>query len=93
MKHLKTPQVDQRDTDLKVRGSVEDMLANIRDRGEGAVRDYAKELDGWTRDFVLSEQKKAKLVAQVSDQTKADIQFAHRQICLLYTSPSPRDRG
>lgn len=80
MKHLKTPLVDKLDADNKARAIVEGMLANIRKNGEKAVRDYAKELDGWTQDFALSDEKKARLIAQVSDQAKEDIQFAHTQI-------------
>lgn len=80
MIHLKSPQVDQLDGDRKTRAIVEDMLANIRENGEEAVRTYAKDLDGWSQGFALSEEKKAALIAQVSDQTKADVQFAHTQI-------------
>jgi sulfopropanediol 3-dehydrogenase len=80
LKHLKTPQVDKLDADRKTRAIVEGMLANIRENREEAVCTYAKDLDGWTQDFALSDEKKAKLIAQVSDQTKEDIQFAHTQI-------------
>lgn len=80
MKHFKSPQVDQLDADRKTRAIVEDMLSNIRDNGEDAVRSYAKDLDGWTQDFALSDEKKAELIAQVPEQTKIDIQFAHTQI-------------
>lgn len=80
MQHLKSPQVDKLDADRKTRAIVEDMLANIRENGESAVRGYAKDLDGWTQDFALSDEKKVKLIAQVSEQAKQDIQFAHTQI-------------
>ncbi|WP_298260140.1 histidinol dehydrogenase [uncultured Litoreibacter sp.] len=80
MIHLKSPQVDQLDADRKTREIVEDMLSKIRINGEAAVRGYAKDLDGWTQEFALSAEKKAALIAQVPDQAKADIEFAHRQI-------------
>ena len=40
---------------------VEEVLKDIRERGEDAVRDLAKKFDHWDQDFVLSPEKKAKL--------------------------------
>lgn len=78
--HLKRAEAEPEVEDLKVRSAVADMLKRIRAEGEDAVRAYAQQFDGWTGDFILSDEKKAKLIAQVSDQQKADIQFAHRQV-------------
>ncbi|WP_298361683.1 histidinol dehydrogenase [uncultured Litoreibacter sp.] len=80
MKHIKSPVVDKVAEDTKTRGLVAEMLATIREGREDAVRDYAKKLDGWSGDFVLSPQKRDALVAQVPEQAKRDIEFAHRQI-------------
>jgi len=63
-----------------VRDIVEEMLGRIRTNGEVAVEDYARTLDGWTGAFVLPDDKKASLIAQVSDQDKEDIGFAHNQV-------------
>ncbi len=56
------------------------MLDDIRQRGESAVREYAQKFDSWTGDFVLSDEKRQALIAQVSQTVKDDIDFAHRQI-------------
>lgn len=80
MLHMKKPELVMADVDATVRARVEAMLTDIRSNGEGAVRKYAKDLDGWTGDFVLQGEKKERLLATVSSQAKADIEFAHRQI-------------
>ena len=60
--------------------TVREMLETIRAEGEPAVARYARDLDGWHDDFVMSEQKKTALIAQVPSQTREDLQFAHRQV-------------
>lgn len=80
MKHIKSPIVDAVAEDTKTRGLVTEMLARIREGGEEAVRNYAKTLDGWEGEFVLSDEKREALISQVPQQAKEDIQFAHRQI-------------
>ncbi|KKL50628.1 hypothetical protein LCGC14_2303560, partial [marine sediment metagenome] len=37
-----------------IRGVVAQMLAKIEEGGEMAVRDYARDLDGWTGDIAVS---------------------------------------
>ena len=66
--------------DARIQGVVKDMLLNIKQNGESAVREYAKKFDNWQGDFVLTEEKKMALIAQVPQQVKDDIDFAHRQI-------------
>lgn len=80
MLHLKKPELVSADGDATVRARVEAMLDDIRANGEAAVRAYAKDLDGWSGEFVLEGAKKQKLLDQVTPQAKADIEFAHRQI-------------
>jgi sulfopropanediol 3-dehydrogenase len=80
MEHFKRPGAEAHDADGSIRDAVETMIANIRTGGEAAVRDYARELDGWDGDFVLSDEKKARLIAEVGEQDKADIRFAHDQV-------------
>ena len=80
MEHLKRGAADPETEDRRVRAAVEDMLARIRHEGEAAVAAYAKDLDGWTGSFVLSAEKKARLIAEVPDGQKADIAFAHAQV-------------
>jgi sulfopropanediol 3-dehydrogenase len=63
-----------------VRDRVEAMLADIEWRREDAVIEYARELDGWEGEFTLPESKKAQLLAGVSEEIRADIDFAHKQV-------------
>ena len=80
MEHFKRPETEVEAEDRKIRDSVESMIARIRGEGEAAVTAYAHELDGWQGDFVLSDEKKAHLIAAVSEQEKEDIRFAHAQV-------------
>ena len=80
MIHLKTPQRSAEDDDRKIRNTVESMIADIELRGEPAVREYAEKFDGWKGEFVLDEEKKARLIEQVPQQVKDDIQFANDQV-------------
>jgi len=66
--------------DEKIQSTVKTMLQRIRENGESAVEEYARQFDCWEGGFVLSEDKKAQLIAQVPTSVKADIDFAHKQI-------------
>ena len=80
MQQLKEPQGSAEEVDRQTRETVEGMLADIEARGEAAVSDYARKFDNWTGDFLLSEEKKARLIDQVPQQVKDDIRFAHDQV-------------
>lgn len=80
MECLKKADADPAAADLEVRTTVERMLRGIREGGEDAVLAIARELDGWTGDVVLSEEKKRDLIARVSEPEKDDVRFAHTQI-------------
>jgi sulfopropanediol 3-dehydrogenase len=80
MHHLKKPQRSAEEDDRRTREVVDGMLADIESRGEIAVREYAEKFDGWTGDFLLGEEKKARLIEQVPQQVKDDIRFAHDQV-------------
>lgn len=64
----------------EARQVVEGLLADIEARGEEAVRELAKKFDKWEDEFILSEEKKARLIASVPQSVKDDIKFAHDQI-------------
>ncbi|SPF77237.1 Sulfopropanediol 3-dehydrogenase [Aliiroseovarius pelagivivens] len=63
-----------------IRDIVRIMLTNIARDGEEAVRRYAKDLDRWEGDIVLSDADRAAACARVPEDLKADIQFAHNNI-------------
>ncbi len=67
--------------DAAVRKTVEDILADISQRGDLALRDYSEKFDGWNPEsFRLSAAEIQACYDEVSDQVKADIQFAQTQI-------------
>ena len=72
----KTPETETA-TAQKVAG---DMLAAIQSEGEAAVRRYARELDGWSGDILMSPAQIDAAVAQVPAGIRADIDFAVRQV-------------
>ncbi|WP_299619186.1 histidinol dehydrogenase [Pelagibius sp.] len=80
MEYIKKAEANPEEEDRRVQAAVAEILADIEARGEAAVRDYARKFDGWEADFVLSEEKKRGIIAGVSDQVKADIAFAHKQV-------------
>lgn len=67
-------------TDERIQQTVKQMLERIGRDGEAAVREYAAQFDNWQGDFVLSDEKRAALIAQVPEQVKADIRFAYQQV-------------
>ncbi len=64
----------------KIQGIVKEILSDIEGRGEDAVRELAKKFDNWDGEFVLSAEKKQKLIDQVPEEVKEDIRFAFRQV-------------
>ena len=62
------------------RDIVKKMLDEIRARGEDRVREYAAQFDGWESEIVVSQADIDAAVAQLSEQEKHDIQFAHKRI-------------
>ena len=59
---------------------VVDMLAHIEKNGESAVREYAKSLDKWTGDIVLTQDQINKIISEVPSLVKQDIDFAVKQV-------------
>ncbi|MCH8106594.1 MAG: histidinol dehydrogenase [Proteobacteria bacterium] len=80
MLQLKQPGLSSKESDRRVRESVEAMLEDIERRGEIAIRELAKKFDGWEDDFVLSDEKKQDLIDSVPQQVKDDIRFAYEQV-------------
>ena len=56
------------------------MLAEIERNGEAAVRAYAKTLDGWDGEIVLSRAEIDRRAAEVPAQVRQYIDFAIRQV-------------
>lgn len=62
------------------RAVVQEMLENIELHGEAAVRDYARVLDKWTGDIVMSEAQIDAAIRDVPADIRRDIDFAARQV-------------
>ncbi|MBD1559287.1 histidinol dehydrogenase [Vibrio sp. S9_S30] len=83
MKYLKRAAAENEvvKEDERIQQVVKEMLERIRREGESAVVEYAKQFDGWQGGtFVMSAEKRARLIAEVPQRVKDDIDFAHRQI-------------
>ena len=65
--------------DRKVRQTVEDILADVRKRGDAAVREYSEKFDKWAPKR-LSKQDLDSILSRVSASTIKDIEFAQSQI-------------
>ena len=59
---------------------VNEMLARIEAGREEAVRDYARSLDKWSGDIVLTEAAIAAALREVPAEVRRDIDFAARQV-------------
>ena len=59
---------------------VVEMLTNLEKNGESAVREYAKSLDKWTGDIVLTQDQINKIISEVPSLVKQDIDFAVKQV-------------
>jgi sulfopropanediol 3-dehydrogenase len=64
-----------------VRRAVEDILADIRKRGDAAVRDLSIKHDKWDRsDYRLTDREIKECLSQLSSRDLADIRFAQEQV-------------
>ena len=62
------------------RKTVEEMLAAIETRGEAAVREYAKKLDKWTGEIVVTPAELERRTRDLPASVKRDIEFATAQV-------------
>src|SRR6202043_852248 len=82
-RHIKTAALagQQDEADAKTRATVEAIIADVRARGDAAVRELSERFDKWSPpSFRLSDDEIRALVAKVSPQTIDDIKFAQQQI-------------
>src|SRR6185295_11915769 len=57
-----------------------EMLAEIGRDGEAAVRRYARKLDEWTGDIVVTAEEIERRIRDIPAETKRDIDFATAQV-------------
>src|SRR6478609_7807660 len=67
--------------DAKVRKTVEDILAQVEDEKDVAIRELSKKFDNWApKDFRLKPAEIEKAISQVSKRDLDDIKFAQAQV-------------
>jgi sulfopropanediol 3-dehydrogenase len=72
----KTPETET----ATAQGVVTEMLAEIEKNGEAAVRAYAKKLDKWDGEMVVTAAELAENAKSVPEQVRKDIDFAIEQV-------------
>lgn len=80
---LKTPARDsvERGSTADVRATVESVIADIRERGDAAVREYSAKFDNYAPDtFLLTDEQLDEIVARVPQQVIDDIVFVQEQV-------------
>lgn len=82
-RHLKQPVPAETKAvdDTAVKAVVSDVIADIRARGDEALRTYSEKFDSWSPEsFRLSEEQVAEIVASVPQQVIDDIRFVQEQV-------------
>ena len=73
--------VEQLEADEKVKATVENMLKEVIEEGDNAVRKYSEKFDKWSpSSFQLSAQQIQEILGSLPKQVIEDIQFAQTQI-------------
>ncbi len=73
--------VEQDKVDTRVKTTVENMLKDITENGDKAVRQYSENFDKWSPDsFQLSEAQIDTVIKSLPEQVIKDIEFAQTQI-------------
>src|SRR4051794_19587443 len=67
------------DLDQKVRQTVDGILADVRKRGDAAIREYSDKFDRWVPKKLSPADIKA-ILSKVNPSTLDDIKFAQAQI-------------
>lgn len=75
-KATKTPATGEDET----RVLVQDMLKQIESGREEKVREYARKLDKWDADIVVSPEEIARRTAELPQSVKDDVRFAHDRV-------------
>jgi sulfopropanediol 3-dehydrogenase len=69
------------DADAEVRKTVEDILSDVSNRGDVAVRELSKKFDNYEpENFILSEQEIENAISKVEKRDIEDIKFAQTQV-------------
>ena len=76
----------------KINAIVKEILQEVKISGDIAVEKYTKKFDGFYLDpMQVSADQIKNAWDEIENNLKCALEMAHKS-CLLYTSPSPRDR-
>jgi len=69
------------EADAKVRATVEQILDEVKKRGDSAIRNLSEKFDNWApQNFRLSEQEIERSIGQIAKRDLEDIKFAQAQV-------------
>ena len=90
----KTPETESGNA----REVVQKMLAEIEQRGEAAVREYAEKLDGWKGEIVVTAEEIERRTRDIPQRIRQDIEFATERVARFALAQRDvaarvRDRG
>ena len=80
MEYLKRATKSLETESADARQVVADMLSEIEAKGEQAVRDYTRRLDGWTGEIVVPRSEIEARARAVPEAVRRDIEFAVAQV-------------
>jgi len=80
MQYIKQAFPPRKENDAATVETVRSMLADIAVGGEESVRRYARELDGWDGEIVVSEEAFAAAEQQLPERTRSDLCFARDRV-------------
>jgi sulfopropanediol 3-dehydrogenase len=80
LKHLKQASKTPDSESGVARKVVGEMLAEIEKRGEAAVKEYARNLDRWSGDIIVSPEEMERRTSAIPAQIKRDIEFATERV-------------
>lgn len=78
--YLKKATKTAQSSDDETRPIVLEMLAKIERGGEAVIRDYARSLDGWDGEIVVSKDTLREVERQLPESVKDDIRYAHDRV-------------
>jgi sulfopropanediol 3-dehydrogenase len=82
-RHLKSALPSAQDPDRlrAVRETVTQIIADVRERGDAAVREYSEKFDNWSpADFRLDQEEIDRIIAGVPEQAIADIRTVQSRV-------------
>lgn len=80
MEYLKRASKTAATGEAGVRVTVQTMLDEIEAGGEAKAADYARRLDKWEGEIVVSAEQRAQAVAKIPSKLKDDIRFSHDKV-------------